>query len=364
MNQREKELLSNYYDTDFKNKRAKITLVYNSIDDFLDTSIESKKYIVRNDVFIDVEEKLKRLPQNIKCDIDIKINDYKDYNKYNVLGAFNDQIELNHYRKERKNKIKFLQVGILLMVGILVLFFNAYVQYVLSFYNQISKDIFKEVFDIIAWVFVWESVTIMFLSKVDLPFDTKILLLKIKTVSLIDSTDNKIYDEDLLDIIETWDNTSRIKKISDIIFLVSGIAFVTYGLSCFIRYMNPDTIIEVTAGNTISIGWDIFANILVISSGLVIVLRYLGYSTKITRIFLNIVNTIVVIITTIGIFATIYSGSLSGLRSNLIEFAIIVAYVLGIILEFIYYKNKKLIDAREKKIKEKVIETINERINK
>jgi hypothetical protein len=40
-----------------------------------------------------------------------------------------------------------------------------------------------------------------------------------------------------------------------------------------------------------------------------------------------------------------------------------IAYLVGIILDFIYEKNQKIIDKKEKKLKEKVIETLQEKLN-
>jgi hypothetical protein len=63
------------------------------------------------------------------------------------------------------------------------------------------------------------------------------------------------------------------------------------------------------------------------------------------------------------IFLAIYLGTFSIISSNLIIFIIMIAYLVGIILDFIYEKNQKIIDKKEKKLKEKVIETLQEKLN-
>jgi len=362
MYKREKELLKSYFNTEYESKTAVISLKYDDISDFLDTTVDSSDYIVKNDIFVNIEEKLKGLPPKIKADINIRIDDFGNYNRYKVLEAFNDHIEMNHYRKEHKNKIKFLQVGLLLMVGILLLFFNAYFQTSVAFSNEISGIIFKEVIDIIAWVFVWESVTIMFLSKVDLPFDSRVILLKTRNITLLDKDLNVIYKEPLLEIIEAWDNTSRIKKIANIIFLITGISLITTGFADLIKLINPSYFneqISILALFIFTIVFDIFQ----LLSGLAIIGKYLGFTNKASRIIIIILNAFIFLMSLAIIFLAIYLGSFSIISSNLIIFIIMIAYLVGIILDFIYEKNQKIIDKKEKKLKEKVIETLQEKLN-
>ena len=91
---------------------------------------------------------LKMIPVIYKIKVSLKIEDYSGFNKEKVVDAFEDAIEMNHYSLERESRRKWIKTSLLVIVGIIVLFFNAYAKKS-GWYgkDETNVDIASEVFD-------------------------------------------------------------------------------------------------------------------------------------------------------------------------------------------------------------------------
>lgn len=236
METRENLLLQKYYDVDEENKIITISLKYDSVTDIVDNSLDSDIYVIKTDVISNVNEHLKNIPAIYKTEVNITITDDTEYDKEKLVESFEDIIEMNHYSLERENKRKWVLTTVLILVGIIILFFNV-VAKANSWYgtNETTMNIASEVFDICAWVFVWEAVTVMFLTPTELPFNSNKFKLRVKKVSFYD---NKLNEFGTLkfDIKNLkWDSIKRIDVFSHRLFLIGGAMLIGVGFCGLIR---------------------------------------------------------------------------------------------------------------------------------
>ena len=353
MENREKLLLSKYYDVDEENRLITISYKYDSASDIIDDTLMNKEYLIKTDVMNKITQSLKNIPAIYKTNINIKISNLENYDKKQIVEAFNDSLEMNHYSLERENKRKWITTSILIVVGIIILFFNG-VAKTNSWYgtNDTTISIASEVFDIIAWVFVWEAITVMFLTPTELPFNSNKLKLRVKSINFYDDKDILI-DSIKFEIKELkWDSITRLDVFSHRLILIGGAALIGIGFCGFIRnisqipanieYINgAENKITQTIVYFISFAISIFTNIFEVLAGVGTLSNYAGHGP-----FKRISKVINYILIVLIIFAllTIHLDN-STISENIVTYIIYIIFLLGFIIE-------KLIDfVRQKKNK-------------
>lgn len=236
MKSRENLLLEKYYDVDEEKRSVSISLKYDTVSSLIDESLDGNEYLINTEVIDTINKHLKNIPAIYKTDVNIKINDFNGVNKEQFLDAFNDVIELNHYALERENKRKWIVTSILVVVGIIILFFNVIAK-ANSWYgsNETSNNIASEVFDICAWVFIWEAVTVMFLTPTELSFNSNKFKIRVRSITFFDKENEPIgaLKFDLNNL--KWDSIKRIDVFSHRLFLIGGAMLIGVGFCGIIK---------------------------------------------------------------------------------------------------------------------------------
>lgn len=230
---REILLLNKYFDVDEEKRIVTISKVFDKASDFIDNSLDNKEYMIQNDVMNEIVDKMKLIPRLYRIDLRLRINDYESFDKEKVFKAFQDEIEMNHYSLERERRIKWLKTVLLFMVGVMILFLNAaaktYNWYGSS--SELSYNVLTEAIDIIAWVFIWESVSVLFLTPSELPYNSNRLKIRVREITFIDENQTLIgtieFDKETL----KWDSISKLDKISKTMALIGGASFIGIGIT-------------------------------------------------------------------------------------------------------------------------------------
>ena len=230
--EREIELLNKYYDVDEEKKIVNIPLKFEKASDMIEDKIINKKnYIIDNDLLADMTTTLKRLPVGYTVNYEFNINDYENYDRKKIVESFNDALELNNYNLAREKRRKFLAAAIFLITGISILFV-VFTLKANKFFEQFdSGDVISEVFDIFGWVFIWEFITIMFLTPSELDVNSRVFRLKVRSISFYDGDDNLIETVDCGITYFDWEDERRVEKIAKTFLLISGSAFLTFGVT-------------------------------------------------------------------------------------------------------------------------------------
>ncbi len=360
MNKRRDYLLEKYFNIDQTKKIATLNLHYERTSDILNLNCSNNNYLIRDDVINSTNDLIKMIPSKFKVEINLTIDDYMGYDKAKILSSFNDTIEMNCYQREQLAKYRNLKVGFLVAVGVLLLAAMVYIKLNVTLSNNISSNIIPEVIDITAWVFIWEAVTVAFLSKLDLPFDSRLLLARVKKLYLIENN-NIISTLDIVKESSKWDYTSRVKKLVNILYLFTGIVFFTLGAHGIIKFIDNsyrDSLINVPILFTIQI----CLSICEMCAGIGISLVYLGVRNKTFEKFITVFNFLIVI----QIVASVSNKFWINDNSEFKEFRTLLAqghafylftvglYIVSRILEKFFEKKESLIEEHEKQINERI----------
>lgn len=165
-------LLNQYHDVDFENNIVTVHAHFDSVEDlFYNSRVvkNGKKPLISDDVSNRFESILNRIPKHYKLNLEIDIDDYKDYSaeKLREIVYENLVMKKDFYRiKIHKN---YHQAIILGAIGILFLIINILCQSFKLFgqLDGLVNLIVTEFIDIAAWVFIWEAVTISLLETAE-----------------------------------------------------------------------------------------------------------------------------------------------------------------------------------------------------
>ncbi|MBQ9449364.1 MAG: hypothetical protein IJU60_05775 [Acholeplasmatales bacterium] len=361
--EREIELLKKYYDIDEEKRVVTIPLKFDKASELIDDKIINKKnYIIDHDVLADMTSTLRRIPVGYTVDYELHIKDYEDYDPKRIVDSFNDSLELNNYNLSREHRRKILMAAIFLITGLSILF-GVFVAKANNIFDNIANgDVFSEVFDIFAWVFIWEFITVLFLTPSELAINSKLFRLRVKTV--------KFYDENekLLESIETgttyfdWEDEQKLEKVAKTSLLISGGAFIAFGFKGLFEAIF-DLIIAIPASSAavssgtvnageialaviLLTGLSLLAGLIEIFGGVVALAIYIGKKNKKITIFSTIFAIVLFLIVALEIFTLVKDPSASNVisltASIVISIIYFVAYIILLILKRAGNKKEKV----------------------
>ena len=355
MQNRERMLLGKYYDVDDENKIVTMSYCFEEASLVVDNSLDNKEYLIKDEIMEKIISGMKSVPLMYKININLRIKDFKNYSKEKVVEAFEDGIEMNHYSLERENKRKWIKTLVLVIIGIVILFFNTIAKSE-SWYGtkSTSSGIASEVFDIAAWVFIWEAVTIMFLTPTELPFNSNRIKFRVKNIIFLDDK-NKIISTIRFDLKDLkWDSVSTLDSISKKLLLIGGAAFLGIAtcdfittirdITSYIKSPIPEMLPILISTSAISIVIDLLEFI----AGIGTLSIYNGHGPfKKTA---GIIGIILTVLFSLLFILVMISGASSLLLSISWSFVSYILYVIGNILQFIIKKKKKKLKKKEKNI--------------
>ncbi len=233
---RQIELLKKYYEVDEERKTAKVVLTYDKVGELLTTDYSSSAHPEFNsDILTRVSEVISRIPLGYKIDLQFAINDYEGYQANAIMESFNDAVELRHYSVLGERRRNGLRIALLLVTGIVSLIFMIAGGSAGWFGNDATKDLITEVIDIIGWVFIWEAVSIMFLSPSEERMQSVKLRTHVNSIAFVDGKHKQLLLEEKCEtVFKQWAEESNIKKLSKEMLLVAGSGFLAIAVSSLI----------------------------------------------------------------------------------------------------------------------------------
>ncbi len=233
---RQLEMISRYYPVDRKNKTVTFTFHFASVDEILTPDVKTIRPIshVDSSILEKMDSFVSFLPQDYMAVFDFEIDDYKGNNPQEILDSFNDAVELNHYSGLKKSRKQKLVASILMAVGCIVLLLMCVGEIHGWFGEGTRKDMISEIIDIIAWVFIWESVSMAFLEpssnmSLDVTMKTRIL-----SVRFFDKEKHLLVQENQNNMISLWKGKERNKSLGYRFLLAGSAGFLALGLATII----------------------------------------------------------------------------------------------------------------------------------
>lgn len=331
-NKRQIELLEKYYVVDNDKKIINIDLHYpKSSDILLNNEGNINCPLFKNEILETVNNSIERTPKDYKVNIIFDIEDYENYNPKQIIESFNDTLELGQYSARRGKQLKNLIASILILVGIILLFFMIIGKNNNWFEEGIKSDIISEVIDIAAWVFIWEAVTMIFLEQPEQnKFALKIRRKVVQITMLKKGNNEPLYLENTNSIFNNWEGESKIKSVGRNCLLISSSAYLflaLFDIYSLCKYLLANDLTIFTIATLII--FTIISSGVSILAGLGGLFKYIGKKNVLANfvrpyaIFLSIIIIINIIINSIDFN---YFGLLSIIPSFLINILYIIGY--------------------------------------
>ena len=333
-NKRQIELLEKYYVVDNDKKIINIDLHYpKSSDILLNNEGNINCPLFKNEILETINNSIERTPKDYKVNIIFDIEDYENYKPKQIIESFNDTLELGQYSARRGKQLKNLIASILILVGIILLFFMIIGKNNNWFEEGIKSDIISEVIDIAAWVFIWEAVTMIFLEQPEQnKFALKIRRKVVQITMLKKGNNEPLYLENTNSIFNNWEGESKIKSVGRNCLLISSSAYLflaLFNIYSLCKYLLANDLTIFTIATLII--FTIISSDVSILAGLGGLFKYIGKKNVLANfvrpyaIFLSIIIIINIIINSIDFN---YFGLLSIIPSFLINILYIIGYRL------------------------------------
>ena len=342
------ELLKKYYPLDEKRKVFDIVLHYEKASELFDTDVESITPKMKDEIVRKVVDIVEDIPHGYKADISLVIDDYEAYDKKVVLDSFNDLLFLTKYRFNKENKAKWFKVGILILTGIMLIFIKSLLA-VNNFWgmldnSEVSQSVILIVTEISGWVFIWESVSLLFLRGSDFLRYGKLMLSKIANIELYKGNEEKaLAKESSKDIATSMLSNDLGRRVGSILLLFAGFAIIGLGFATLITSItsfNPSSDYAV-----FELIFDCIVVAIKFLTGFAAVKLYIGKEKyKVPVIVVASIDFVFIVLGIVGLF--INGLTVKNLILLITSSLVNSAYVIGVILYLVGDFSQKM---KEKK---------------
>ena len=234
--QRQIEILQKYYDIDIENRIINFVLYYEKASDILINDVVTLGDIPRfnSDVLRRVSEILDTFPTEFKVNLSLQIDDYEGYEPKALLGSLNDSLEMLNYSIYRDKGKRWLTSAILVFVSMVILSFRIFA----GTYGVLDTEgMFYEMFDIVAWVFLWQAVTIIFLTPQEIRSISFKIINRLLSVYFLDKKGEKLIGIEGEEMDKEWLRETKKEKAGRVLLLIGGTALVTIAVTAFISFI-------------------------------------------------------------------------------------------------------------------------------
>lgn len=339
---RQIELLKKYHEIDEEKKLVIVKLSYKNVDEILMDDHQSKEHPEFNpEVLSRISQIISHIPLGYKIDLRLSIDDYGGFDPDLLLESLNDRIEMSHYSSLQGVKRNGIRIALLLIAGIVALVFKILAGSAGWFGEGVSNELASEIIDIVGWVFIWEAVSIMFLSPSEERTRTIQFRTRIDSISFIDGNDGEVVSSEKCEkVFEQWAEESKLKKLSRNLLLTAGSGFLTIAISSLI--VNLITVFDLIGKEsplyiTIVFLVSLIFFVITVIAGIGAISRYIGYGPFQKSVAFFAVACLFISITSIILsFVGDPSGGFNAKTfvSGLFSLIFYVMYVFGWIFSF------------------------------
>lgn len=254
--ERELELYRKYYEVDEENRIVHIVLHYETADELLEKDVSTfEKPQVKHEILERMSDLVRNIPETYRCDISLEIKDYQGYSSEKLMEAMKDSIEFARYKSDKEIKRNWVVASLFVLIGLIILLIAAFLSTdSIDWMDSTNGAIVKEILDIAAWVFIWEAVTILFISPNPERVVESSLRLRLRSLIFSKPNETGLVSEGnsyLLDF-NPWKKGQR-KRIGRYLLLISGFLMIATGIAnmFFLFTSLAPTIHALLNGNTI-----------------------------------------------------------------------------------------------------------------
>ncbi len=338
-NDRKDELIKKYYDVNEEDKTMALYYSFDDVSDFYENYTPSdENNLFSSEVIDKISDSIEMMPLTYKAKIIFEVENIDEVKSKKVLESFNDSIELSLYFARVKRQKRQLSAAILILVGITLIFILTILKSTGVFQSELQKDIGSEVFDIMAWVFIWEATTLLFLEKPKEFKQSFQMKNRVKEIIIIDKKTSKVLvQEESVSIFKDLVTETRIKRFAKVTLLGSSIGFIFLVFyNIYAGFIEIGAMINEGTSSAGAITVNIIACIISICifllAGISGIHKYLDKQTKVSK-FSFIYSILIVIIIIIDIVTYIQGQRSVGVFGFICSFVIQLLYAVGCIID-------------------------------
>lgn len=335
---RQLELLKKHYDIDEINKLVTINLRYELATDLLVEDLGKNEHPQFEwSVLERINEVIDTLPMGYKVNIELGIGDFQGYSPTTIMESFNDELELNSFGVRKSRTKTWLMAASLVIAGIVLLIFMFLGSSLGWFGEGTQNDIFVEIIDIAACVFVWEAVSMVFLEHSD-NFSVSFNLKKrIENVKIINTKTNEILSsENHEDIFGHWQKEKPLFSLARGSLLFASSAFICMAFFSLYQLIEFGVSGDYTTNEMIFFGvGGAIGFIFHIIAGAGGLFRYIGSDNKMSKVVLPSAI-ILFIFLIVSIVVNALDGSVTSVVASASSLIFDIFYIFGC---FIYKKD-------------------------
>lgn len=223
---RQIELLTKYYDVDVENRIINLELHYEKASDIIVKDIAIKKAPqFSEEVLAKVTDVLNSFPLEFKVNLSIELEDYEGYDPKIFVESFKDSLEIFNYQVDSDKNFRWIAACSLVFTSFILLFIRLF----LGNKGVIDTNgLLYEMMDIIAWVFLWEAVTILFLNPKELKSVSFKIISRLLTISFLDGNHNMVAHVSNEELEKSWIKETKGRKLARYLLLISGAGLITF----------------------------------------------------------------------------------------------------------------------------------------
>ncbi len=325
-------LLEKYYDIDKEKKEINVKLYYDKASDLLDFAVgDVGKEMFNNDVLEKVNEVTDKFPSDYKTNIFFVVNDFEGYSVDVLTEKLKDIIDLNSFQVIKNRKRTWFTAAILVLVGFILLLILGVGKANDWMEESVKKEVIEEMLDITSWVFIWQAVTVLFLEHSDLSKMGGKFIYRIKSVSFMDNKLNNLKTINKDELLESWDNDSKVSSIRKVLLLISStiiIAIGLYQISDLVSYIVKEK--HTASDVTFEIIFDVIGIVIYVLAGVGGLYKYMNKPrfrilSKILAVFLGLVIVLAAIL-------YIATGDFKGIVLFLLSVIVYVIFIISIFM--------------------------------
>lgn len=335
---RQIELLKKHYDIDEVNKIATINLRYEKATDVLVEDLgKNENPQFEWEVLERINNVINTLPMKYKINIEFSVDDYQEYKPETIIESFNDELELNSFGVRKSRTKTWITAATLVITGVILLIFMVLGSSLGWFGEGAQKDIFAEIIDIAACVFVWEAVSMVFLEHSEGYSISFSLKKRINSVKIVDTkTSEVLISENHDDIFGHWQKEKPLFSLARSSLLFASSAFICMAFFALYRLIEFGVSGDYTTNEMLFAGFTISAGIIFhIGAGVAGMYRYVGSENKISKLVF-IFAEILFIYLIASLVINIIDGSITSIVASASSLIFDIFYIFGC---FVYKKD-------------------------
>ena len=228
-------LLEKYYDVDKEKKEINVKIYYDKASELLDFAVGDVGHEMFNNAVLEkINSITEQFPADYKANVYIVVSDFENYTVETLTEKLIDIIDINNYQIIKGRKINWFIAAMLAFIGFILLVFLGIARQNDLFGEGLQKDVFEEMLDITSWVFVWQAVTVLFLTPSSLSKLGFKIINKVNSIIFSDKELNTLCKITRDDILENWDSDSKISTLRRATLLISSTIILALGFYQFI----------------------------------------------------------------------------------------------------------------------------------